>query len=603
MFKQNMLYKFALTVVITITLITLYNAITPVIQFEKNFVPLLSTFHTKHNLPQSRCDTLTKCDTGIRCAMCGSNYECTPVSADENVVFKGQKVPEGLWCLPKGKRNLSCGTHTGRAVWSKDSGWKCSCLYPDLFSGHDCNEQIACKLSGELTTTSKLVNKENGHIWDPSDPNFDPQGTTPYDRGGYDVINQSLYQCKCTDDISVRLPGDPYRCHKDPCTHDHSIAMWDSKTLKCDCTTKGATSNQYAYSNVTKQCVKTSQCNWDDTNQKCLCPEGQISKLCNSKTMSRPNVKESCPDIHGGSYCTNPCEGYCQSNSIPTLIGDKCHCKCRNIGNVIVSGERCENTCLKDGTKYPQGKCCNGSHSALHKGEYVKVCGPSSCFLSGSMVTLDDNSQVPIETIKVGDKVKSASGSPTTVLIVDKTIVGDREIVGFNGLTPFMTEDHCIVDSNSNKRLTFNAYLAKEQKHWTAVRDIIPGDNGIHNIVKTTVHKNTIVYDVITSNHTLIVNGIKCYDDMPEVENHPFISVIMAKMLKCVNTSNPPINIPKYADKLFNETLLFVLMELENEDMTVQELFKKELSEFMISVAHDNTLLHIASNLWKKKFN
>lgn len=602
-YKQKMLYKFTLAILLTITLITLYKAIIPIIQSKKNFIPLRTTFPAKHKLPHSRCDTLTKCDPGVRCGMCGSDYECTPVGANENVIFKGQKVPEGLWCLPKGKRNLNCGTYTGRAIWTKDRGWECACLYPDLFSGHDCNQQIACKLPGELTTNFKLVNKETGHTWDPSDPNFDPQGTTPYDRGGNDIENQSLYQCNCADDVSTLLPGDPYRCHKDPCTYNHSVAMWDPDTLKCDCTAKGATSNQYAYSNITKQCVRTTQCNWDDINQKCMCSEDQVSKVCDSKTMARPNAEESCPNIHGGSYCINPCEGYCQNGSIPSIIGDKCHCKCISRGNVIVSGKRCEKACLKDGTIFHQGKCCNGSHRVFNKGGYDKVCGPSSCFLAGSMVTLSNGDRIPIETVKVGDEVKAASGSTTRVLVIDKTIAGEREIVGFNGIPPFMTEDHCIVDLDSTERLTFNAYLAREQKHWNDVRDIIPGDVDIHDITRITVPKDTTVYDVITEDHTLIVNGIRCYDDMPEVESHPFVAVIMAKILKYANTSIPLGPLPKYVDKLFNDTLIFVLIELENEDITIKDSFDKELQQFMKAVSQDNMLLHIGSNLWKTKFN
>lgn len=602
-----MLYKFALAVLLTVILTTIYNAITPIITSENNFVPLYSTFPSKSHLPHSRCDTLTKCDPGVRCAMCGSDYECTPIDADENVVFKGQKVPEGLWCLPKGKRNLTCGTYTGRAIWTKDRGWICTCLYPDLFSGKDCNQQIACRLPGKLTTASKLVNKETGHIWDPLDPTFNPQGNTPYDLSN-DVDNQAVYICNCVDETSTQLPGDPYRCHRDPCTYNHTIPMWDKDTLKCDCTTKGNTRNQYAYSNTTKQCIRTTQCNWDDIHQKCKCPEGQVSKTCSSDTMYRPNASESCPTIAGGSYCINPCEGYCQNGSIPSVVGDKCHCKCINKGNVIVSGKRCEKSCLKDGTKYPQGKCCNGTHKVFYRGHYHKICGPSSCFLTGSKITIKDGSQVPIETIKVGDIIMAADGSLTNVLIIDKTTVGDRDIIGFNNIEPFMTEDHCIVDPDSSQRLTFNAFLAKEQKHWEEVIDIIPGTyvsnlGNIHHITKINVPKNTIVYDVITDKHTLIVNGVGCYDDMPEIEKHPFVATIMARILKYYKPNSPPINIPKYVDKLFSSTLLYVLAELENEDKTILEIFEEELHQFMEMASKDNILLHIGSNLWKTKFH
>lgn len=604
-----------LAVIITVVLITLYTAVTPVVASKTNFVPLNSIFPTIQALPHSRCDTLTKCDPGVRCAMCGSDYECTPIGAEENVVFKGQKVPAGLWCLPKGKRNLKCGTFTGRAIWTKNRGWQCACLYPDLFSGADCTEQIACRLPGEHDTTSKLVDKTTGHVWDPSAIDFNPRGKTPYDKGGND--DEALYQCQCTDTLATLLPGDPYRCHKDPCTSTHSIAMWDPVALKCDCTTKGTTANQYAYSNTTKQCVRTPQCNWDDRQQKCMCPEHHVSKVCDSKTMSRPEATESCPNVQGGSYCINPCEGYCQNGSIPTVVGNQCHCQCINRGAIEVSGKRCEKACLKDGTYAdlgPQNKCCNGYHMKFTPGSRFapvqggahKICGPSSCFLAGSQVTLANGDRVPIECIRVGDKVKSAYGYATKVLLVDTTTAGERELVGFNGMAPFMTEDHCIVDPNSDERLTFNAYLAREQKHWNAVRDLLPGEVGLHQITKINVPKDTPVYDVITEDHTLVVNDLGCYDDMPEIESHPFVAVILAKMLRYANTTRwvvgaPPL--PKYADKLYQDTLIFVLMELENEDRTIQELFDDELHQFIEAASQETLILHLGAHLWKTKFN
>lgn len=604
-----MLYKFLIAVIITIAVLVSHQAVKPISGLpEKNFVPLLSTFPSKAQIPRSRCDALTRCDDGVGCAMCGSDHECTPIENHENVIFKGQKVPAGLWCLPKGKRNLSCGTFTGRAIWTKDRGWECACLYPDLFAGSDCNQQIACRLPGKLSTNSKLKNKRTGHVWDPSDPQFNPSDTTPYDHSG-DERNPAAYQCECVDEeSSTLLPGDPYRCHRDPCTSDQTIAMWDARALKCDCTAKGKTNNQYAYSNVTKRCVRTEQCNWDDNEQKCLCPEGQVSKTCNSDTMRRTDTTESCPNISGGSYCSNPCEGYCQNGSIPTVVGNKCFCKCINRGNVIVSGNRCENSCLKDGSILSNGeKCCNGVSRVRAANHSYKVCGPSSCFVKGSTVTMFSGIRDKIENVKRGDVVMSAFGRPTNVLMIDKTVIGERDIVGFNGLEPFITEDHCVVGEDGPRRLTFNAFLAKEQKHWNVVDEVTPGDRvvgigEIRDIIRKTIPKDTEVYDVITSDHTLIVNGVGCYDDMPEVENHPYISVIMARLLKCVNTKAPITNIPKYVDNLFFEKLREVLLDLSEEERTIGEVFEQEFPLFIERAAEDNKLLHVASNLWKNKF-
>lgn len=620
------MYSFTLFVIlITIMILTFYESIKPDFSTPNyNYVPLPITFPDEGKIiPSSSCDILSKCDPGIGCAFCGSDYECTPVGDNENVVFQGQKVSPGLWCLPKGKREMTCGTYTGRAVWTKNKGWECVCLYPDLFSGKNCNKQIACKdpNSPDLQNENKLVNIKTGITWDPSNPNFNPNDTTPYD---IDENGNPLFICECNskeNELFIRLPEDPYRCHREPCSPNHKIPMWDNKLLKCDCTAGGETANQYAYSNISRKCIRTSQCAWNDVKQQCKCPENQISQTCDSKTMKRKNPsRPPCPDLPGGSFCNNPCEGYCQNDGIPKIVGTECQCTCKDRGDLKIFGKRCENTCIKDGVEKPvdRRKCCNGFYRKIPCGigraSTCWACGPDpsgSCFIKGSKVTMANGDLKNIEEIKLCDEVLSSYGYPVKVTIIDKVNIGNRKLIGFNDLEPFITEDHCLINEKK-ERITFNLNLAVDQKHWENIKEIIPGDSvitqsGIQKIFKIKekiINKTEEVYDIITEDHTLIVNGIHAFDDMVEIEKHPIISVLINKLIKCANLDrmNKYYNLSKFSEILFRNNIMNILLELENEENFIEDIFQSELKEFLYNVQHKNNMLHLGSNLWRNKF-
>lgn len=628
------MYRFSLAFILTIVLLTLYVAIRPINTDQNNYVPLPSTFPSKHTAINT-CHTLTKCDPGIGCTMCGSDYECTPVSADENVVFDGQKVSEGSWCLPKGKRQMTCGTFTGRAVYSKDNGWECACLYPDLFSGPTCNQQLACIApGGENQPNNKLINKTTGQAWDPSDPDFIPGATTPYD---IDANGDPQYVCACDTTSRIKyvgLPGDPYRCHRDPCSQNHTVPMWDKTNLKCDCTTKGDTEGLYAHSNVSKTCVRTPQCNWNNPENKCRCPENQVSQTCSSDTMTRTDgTRPPCPDVPGGSFCNNPCDGYCLNKGIPTISGTNCKCKCTDDGETRISGDRCENTCLKPGTWtfHPDG-CCYGGYEAPHAwgdvGTLRYVCNKdpstsSSCFIAGSKVLMFDGSVKPIETVKAGDEVKSCfSMKPNTVLLKDVVALGDRKLLGFNGIEPFITEDHCIVcptgsTSTLPERMAFNPGLAQKTKHWSKINSVnknimTTSDSNykstpISDVVVKNEDPSIPVYDLITKDHTVIVNDVCCFDDMPEIEKFPVISILIAMLLHRVDVIATRTlsrdEIEKVGTTLFDDHICDVLTELVKDERDIFDVFDDKFKWFMGLSGENVNMLHLGSYIWKINFD
>lgn len=395
------IFIFIVTFIISLLIIILYNLIKP--QFTKpvyNFTPFPTIEPT--NIPNDNIENnkscsskLYKCDPKFGCVTCtdGDDYECTPVSQSENVVVNGTKVEPGYWCLPKGKKELGCGTYTGRAIWSEQNGkqqWKCVCLYPDLFGGDNCLTQLACQdvSNPGYQSDNMLQNRKTGNIWNPNDPNFDPENTTPYD---IDENGDPLYVCQCNQNKDesnkvkfVNLPGDPYRCHLEPCTPEHTLKMWNSETGLCDCTSNGLTSDQFVHSNVTGQCLNQSDfCTWDDDKNQCKkCGQNSVVATCESNTMKRNSyTDEPCPKNPGGSYCKFPCQGpggqpYCENGGVGTIVDGKCKCQCINSGGACFSGDKCEKSCLLDGiTVNDQNesyKCC--SKKTRQEGECITGC-------------------------------------------------------------------------------------------------------------------------------------------------------------------------------------------------------------------------------------
>ena len=591
-----MLFRGVLTCLITLIVLSAITALRPTLIRNVNH---LTVRGPNVNLPPSgNCHTLRSCESSEDCAICGGNYQCASIAKDSvDIMVNDHRVPGGKkWCLKQGVQNVQCDKKTGKLVYTRDHGWICTCLYPDLYGGPDCSKRIACGDNG------KLVNRFTGNTWNGDD--------SPY---ATDSKNRPTYRCQCNGINSVRLPADPYRCHHDPCTTS-DIKMWNPEKKRCEC----ANELGYAYSKETGKCVKLpTECQrWDPKTKRCVCPENKIAVRCKSE-----KDNPLCRILKDGWYCKDPCEGYCKHGGKPTKIGRKCHCECKESERFIRPDDRCETMCYKQGVLVngDEGKkCCSNSHTWVDaKGR--KRCGPSpwtvdSCFIAGSQVTMADGRTKSIEFIQVGDVVLDADGEPTPVVLVDIAYLGNRDLIGFNGIAPFVTEDHCFVNAIGCNRLTFNCKMALASKHWQNVKSIKPENNTLvtitdgerkviyaEDITRDPGKPTTKVYDVITKSHTLVVNGIAVYDDMPEVENHPFIAVILARILKYSKTTNI-YNVDAFATRLYAESFIPTLIELENDDNTIMDLFQEEYSQFISIMQQVPELLAVASRLWALKF-
>jgi hypothetical protein len=179
-------------------------------------------------------------------------YQCTTIDSNKNtkVYYLGTPLQPGQsYCLPKQNiQNLTnCSTYTGKAVFTSAAsgeGWECQCLYPDLFSGDSCDEQLACSTK---YGPGKLVGQVGGKkvYWDPQSMDPSVIDMTPYDR---DNNNKPIFTCECPTSKHYTYnvyPNDPYVCHADECLSgeaNSSVAKFDVDKMQCVCD-GGATFN------------------------------------------------------------------------------------------------------------------------------------------------------------------------------------------------------------------------------------------------------------------------------------------------------------------------------------------------------------------------
>lgn len=482
------LYIFVLVLIVSSLCFIFRELIKPTAfnpEYNVNFLPEVKIKDVKNSNVTKCLHPLIACRTTNDCtSKCGADeggitWDCTEVSSLDNKVVNGVKVKEGKWCLPKDNSD-GCGTFTGRAVWSSTSEgqrWTCQCLYPDLFTGPSCMDQIACvsdsqDVVGSDQTNNKLKcqnldgDKCNGVVyWDPSKDNFDPKQTTPYD---VDNKGDPVFACECAqnritaDNINtvivpnktpwpenpyqfaldpnkplfVKLPNDPYRCHAEPCTDAHNLALWNPKAQQCDCTQGGQNLDMFAHSNTTGKCYDMNfgatsdigwcgQGRWNSAQNRCTCDGDEhavYSQTCESDLMKRkptcfdPKTKQyfpmpdskacadghievpeystahKCPNNPGGSICAAPCSTFdgqakCENGKICTVIegpntGD-CNCHPDVIWGGDTAAKNYTAALLQEGFTIDELKKEAQDSQNSNLVYYGENCS-NSCFLGGT---------------------------------------------------------------------------------------------------------------------------------------------------------------------------------------------------------------------------
>lgn len=65
-----------------------------------------------------------------------------------------------------------------------------------------------------------------------------------------------------------------------------------------------------------------------------------------------------------------------------------------------------------------------------------------SCFVAGTCILMADGEERPIETLRVGERVRDQYGHSNRILAIERVLLGERRLYGLNRLAPFFTAEH-----------------------------------------------------------------------------------------------------------------------------------------------------------------
>ncbi|WDA25642.1 hypothetical protein PSC74_04510 [Aeromonas hydrophila] len=65
-----------------------------------------------------------------------------------------------------------------------------------------------------------------------------------------------------------------------------------------------------------------------------------------------------------------------------------------------------------------------------------------SCFVAGTRILMADGEDRPIETLRVGERVRDQYGHSNRILAIERVLLGERRLYGLNRLAPFFTAEH-----------------------------------------------------------------------------------------------------------------------------------------------------------------
>ncbi|MBO0406300.1 hypothetical protein [Aeromonas hydrophila] len=65
-----------------------------------------------------------------------------------------------------------------------------------------------------------------------------------------------------------------------------------------------------------------------------------------------------------------------------------------------------------------------------------------SCFMAGTPILMADGEERPIETLRIGERVRDQYGRSNQILAIERVLLGERRLYGLNRLAPFFTAEH-----------------------------------------------------------------------------------------------------------------------------------------------------------------
>jgi hypothetical protein len=141
----------------------------------------------------------------------------------------------------------------------------------------------------------------------------------------------------------------------------------------------------------------------------------------------------------------------------------------------------------------------------------------SGCFIKGTKITMSDGVLKNIEDVLIGEYILGQEGAHNRVIEYSRPVIGERNLISFNGGTPFITNDHPIYIKGKgwmsfNPEMTYSKYKMKVKKY--QIGDIVdtPDTTG-YKLEQIQEHisdnREEILYNFkLNGNHTYVANNL-----------------------------------------------------------------------------------------------
>ena len=137
----------------------------------------------------------------------------------------------------------------------------------------------------------------------------------------------------------------------------------------------------------------------------------------------------------------------------------------------------------------------------------------------------DGITRKPIKDIVVGDQILGRDGNSNTVVEIETPMVGKRLVYGWNGLEPFVSEEHPMMTTEGwgafnpttlyeTEFHTFTEVIKEELKDVVEIVTgtelvTILGNQVIEDLVPSDVHEDTVIYNLLLDgDNTYYANNI-----------------------------------------------------------------------------------------------
>ena len=154
----------------------------------------------------------------------------------------------------------------------------------------------------------------------------------------------------------------------------------------------------------------------------------------------------------------------------------------------------------------------------------------NSCFMPHTPVIMaDGTTRKPISEIVVGDQVMGRDGMTNTVREIEEVQLGPRLVYGWNGLEPFVSEEHPMMTTEgwgafnpttlyASEFKTFDEVVKEELKDLVEIKSgtelvTVLGNQVIEELVPSDLHEDTLIYNLqLDGNNTYFANNVLAHN-------------------------------------------------------------------------------------------